>query len=108
MKTYQIVVLPGDGIGPEIVEGALEVLEELQRLTGVFHLEYTLRQAGAACFQETGEPISTETLQVIQKADATFKGPVGLPGVRKPDGTEAGLLGAYCGSGLICMPICDP
>lgn len=93
MKTYQIVVLPGDGIGPEIVEGTLDVLEELQRLAGNFHLEYNFCKAGAACYQEIGEPISDKTLQFIQNADATFKGPVGLPSVRKPDGTEAGLLG---------------
>lgn len=93
MKTYRIVVLPGDGIGPEIVDGALEVLETLQKQAGRFRLEYNFCKAGVACYQDIGEPISSQTLKAIETGDATFKGPVGLPGVRKPDGTEAGLVG---------------
>ncbi|MBC8443910.1 MAG: isocitrate/isopropylmalate dehydrogenase family protein [Deltaproteobacteria bacterium] len=93
MKTYKIVVLPGDGIGPEIVEASIELLDTVQTLLGAFRLDFEFHQAGAGYYQETGEPISKETLDAIQNADATFKGPVGLPGVRKPDGTEAGVLG---------------
>jgi 3-isopropylmalate dehydrogenase len=100
MKTYRIVVLPGDGIGPEIVQGALEVLEKLQNHVGDFRLEYNFQKAGASCYEEIGEPISAETLEIIEKADATFKGPVGLPGVRKPDGTEAGLIGGVLRMGF--------
>lgn len=93
MKTYHIAVLRGDGIGPEIVDGALEVLETLQKHLGLFQLNYQFYEAGAACYQDTGENISAQTLQAIEKADAIFKGATGLPGVRKPDGTEAGMLG---------------
>lgn len=100
MKTYQIVVLSGDGIGPEIVDGAIEVLETLQKHMGHFRLEYNFCEAGAACYQNTGEPISAHTLKAIEVADATFKGPTGLPGVRKPDGTEAGVLGGILRNGF--------
>lgn len=100
MKTYQIVVLSGDGIGPEIVDGAIEVLETLQKHMGHFRLEYNFCEAGAACYQNTGEPISAQTLKAIEVADATFKGPTGLPGVRKPDGTEAGVLGGILRNGF--------
>lgn len=93
MKTYQIVVLPGDGIGPEIVEAALEVLEKVQELSGRFQLDYQFHKAGAAYYKKSGQVISQKTLAAMAKADATLKGPVGLPNVRKPDGTEAGLLG---------------
>lgn len=93
VKTYKIVVLPGDGIGPEIMEGALELLEGVQQRLGNFRLEYDFRKAGAAYYQESGEPIAQETLQAIQEAHAILKGPAGLPQVRKPDGTEAGLVG---------------
>ena len=93
MKTYQIVVLPGDGIGPEIVEAALEVLEKVQELSGKFQLDYQFHKAGAAYYKKSGKVISQKTLAAMAKADATLKGPVGLPDVRKSDGTEAGLLG---------------
>ena len=48
-KTYRIVVLPGDGIGPEIVDAALEVLETVQEIAGGFSLAYEFHKAGAAC-----------------------------------------------------------
>ena len=92
-KTYRIVVLPGDGIGPEIVDAALDVLETVQEVAGGFSLTYEFHKAGAACYRDTGEAITAEALEAFRTADATLKGPVGLPEVRKPDGTEAGLLG---------------
>jgi len=92
-KTYRIVVLPGDGIGPEIVDAALDVLEAVQELSGEFSLVYEYHPAGAGCYRDTGEAISPQALEAFRTADATLKGPVGLPDVRKPDGTEAGLLG---------------
>jgi len=91
--SYWVVILPGDGIGPEIVDATLEVLETLQNLSGRFALIYEFHQAGAACYRETGRTITTEALEAFQRANATLKGPVGLPDVRRPDGTEAGLLG---------------
>jgi isocitrate/isopropylmalate dehydrogenase len=92
-NSYTIVVLQGDGIGPEIVDATLEVLETLQALYGRFSLTYEFHDAGAGCYRQTGEPIGPQALEAFARADATLKGPVGLPGVRKPDGTEAGLLG---------------
>ena len=100
MKTYQIAVLSGDGIGPEIVDGALQVLETLQKQVGQFHLDYQFYEAGAACYQKIGENISVQTLAAIEKADAVFKGATGLPEVRKPDGTEAGMLGGVLRNGF--------
>jgi 3-isopropylmalate dehydrogenase len=92
-KTHRIVVLPGDGIGPEIVDAALAVLETVQQVAGGFSLSYEFHRAGAACYRDTGQAITPEALEAFRNADATLKGPVGLPGVRKPDGTEAGLMG---------------
>jgi len=93
LKIYRIIILPGDGIGPEIVDGTLAVLDVLQQRLAEFRLDYDFRKAGAQNYLETGQTISDETLRAVQAADATLKGPVGLPHVRKPDGTEAGLLG---------------
>jgi 3-isopropylmalate dehydrogenase len=92
-NSYLVVILPGDGIGPEIVDATLEILETVQALSGRFALIYELHKAGAGCYRETGATITTEALEAFQRADATLKGPVGLPDVRRPDGTEAGLLG---------------
>jgi hypothetical protein len=92
-KSYWVAILPGDGIGPEIVDATLDVLETVQELSGQFSLIYEFHQAGAGCYRETGQPITDEALEAFQRANATLKGPVGLPDVRKPDGTEAGLLG---------------
>ncbi|HSR11202.1 MAG TPA: isocitrate/isopropylmalate dehydrogenase family protein [Thermodesulfobacteriota bacterium] len=100
MKSYRIVVIPGDGIGPEIVEAALAVLDKIQELAGDFKLTYETRGGGAAYYREHGENISAETLELIRRSDAAFKGPVGLPGVRRPDGTEAGVLGGVLRSGF--------
>lgn len=92
-KSYWVVVLPGDGIGPEIVDATLEVLETVQDLSGRFALIYEFHQAGAGCYRETGATITPEALEAFKRAHSTLKGPVGLPEVRRPDGTEAGLLG---------------
>lgn len=92
-KSYWIVILPGDGIGPEIVDATLEVLETLQNLSRRFALIYEFHQAGAGCYRKTGKTITDEALEAFQRTNATLKGPVGLPEVRRADGTEAGLLG---------------
>ncbi len=92
-RTHRVVVFPGDGIGPEIVDAALEVLQALEEAMGTFRLELEFHRAGAALYRETGEAILPEALEAFRRARCAFKGPVGLPDVRRPDGTEAGLLG---------------
>jgi len=93
MKNYNIIMIPGDGIGPELLDAAVQVLDKVQELAGDFRLSYSFHDAGAGYYQKHGVNISSETMEAIRKADAAMKGPVGLPGVRFPDGTEAGVLG---------------
>jgi 3-isopropylmalate dehydrogenase len=93
MKNYTIVVLKGDGIGPEIIDATLHVLEAVQKRGDRFQLNFQFYPAGAECYRQTGTNLSQEAFAACQKADAILKGPVGLPDVRKPDGTEAGILG---------------
>jgi 3-isopropylmalate dehydrogenase len=71
-KTYRIVVLPGEGIGPEIVEAALEVLETVREVAGGFSLACEFHKAGAGCYRDTGEPITAEALEAFRSADATL------------------------------------
>ena len=100
MKTYTIVVLKGDGIGPEVIDAALQVLEAVERNEGSFRLDFHFYPAGAEYYRQTGMNLSPETFAACQAADAILKGPMGLPEVRNPDGTEAGILGGVLRKGL--------
>jgi 3-isopropylmalate dehydrogenase len=97
--TYTIAVIPGDGIGPEIMEAACTILT---RLAGLYHFNLTLTryEAGAAAYQKYADPLPPEVMAGCKQADAIFKGPTGLPTVRLPDGTEAGVLGGRLRNGL--------
>jgi isocitrate/isopropylmalate dehydrogenase len=100
MKTYHIVVLKGDGIGPEIIDATLQVLEAAAKSAGTFCLDFHFHPAGAEHYRQTGANMSPETFAACQTADAILKGPMGLPEVRNADGTEAGLLGGVLRNGL--------
>lgn len=98
-RAHRIVVIRGDGIGPELVDAALLVLEAARQACG-FRLEIDLREGGAGLYRKTGASLAPDTFEAIKQADAAMKGPVGLPEVRLPDGTEAGLLGGVLRIGL--------
>ena len=93
IRAHNVVVIRGDGIGPELVDAALLVLEAVELWMGDFHLEIDFREGGAELYKRVGYNLAPETLEAIKQADATMKGPVGLPEVRFADGTEAGVLG---------------
>ena len=81
---YAIAVIPGDGIGPEIVEAACTVLTAVAEM-GDFGVNLVWYEAGAGAFQSYGDPLPPETLAQCRQADAIFKGPTGLPEVRLPE-----------------------
>jgi 3-isopropylmalate dehydrogenase len=88
MSTYQIAVIPGDGIGPEVMAEALKVLRAVE---GCFPgIAFSCREypAGARCCQDTGTDLPEETLAACKAADAILFGSAGLPDIRLPDGTE--------------------
>jgi 3-isopropylmalate dehydrogenase len=99
MKRFDVVVLAGDGIGPELTDVTIEVLEAVQKSSD-FSLNLDHHQAGAGYYRETGRAMSDETLAACRAAHATLKGPVGHPDVRAADGTEAGVLGGILRPGL--------
>ena len=82
--TYDIAVLKGDGIGPEVMDEALKVLNALGTPTLAF-VEYP---CGAGCYLEQGDPLPEATVEGCRRADAVLLGAMGLPHVRWPDGTE--------------------
>jgi 3-isopropylmalate dehydrogenase len=91
-RTFKIVVIPGDGIGPELTDVTLEVLQAVEK-SADFSLAFDFHVAGAAVYRDTGRAMSDDTLAACRAANATLKGPVGHPDVRAADGTEAGVLG---------------
>ena len=85
---FHIAVIPGDGIGPEIVAACLQVLDILQERLGGIGFDYRKLEGGAGFYQKTGTAFSDESMAVCKKADAVLLGAFGLPDVRYPDGTE--------------------
>jgi 3-isopropylmalate dehydrogenase len=73
--TKKIAVLPGDGIGPEIVAEAVKVLEQLRKEGLDISLDYGL--VGGAAYDETGTPLPEATLELAKSADAILLGAVG-------------------------------
>jgi 3-isopropylmalate dehydrogenase len=76
MGNYTIAVLPGDGIGPEVIEQALHVLQAIGTRYGhtfTFHN----RLVGVAAIEAEGDAISDETFEICQQSDAILLGAVG-------------------------------
>ncbi|MEL6896197.1 MAG: isocitrate/isopropylmalate family dehydrogenase, partial [Planctomycetota bacterium] len=88
MATYNITLLPGDGIGPECMDATRVVLDRLVGLTPDLELGFTSHHAGAQRYRETGVAMPDDVLQNCVDADAVLLSAIGLPDVRKPDGTE--------------------
>jgi 3-isopropylmalate dehydrogenase len=88
MKTLDIAVLPGDGIGPEVMREALKALRAVEGIFPELRFQCQEYRTGAACYRETGSDLPAETLKACQEADAILFGSAGLPGIRFPDGTE--------------------
>jgi len=88
VHTYRIVVLPGDGIGPEVMREALKVLEGALPSHNGPRIEYSEHPLGAAYYQKTGEILPAELIEECKQSDAVLLAAIGLPDVRLPDGTE--------------------
>ena len=87
-NSFHIVVLPGDGIGAEIMDACLALLEELVPKVGGFRLAFDRHAAGAAHYRDTGVAFPEAASRACEKCDAILFGSMGLPDVRYPDGTE--------------------
>ena len=84
---FRIVVLPGDGIGVEVMDACLALLEPVQRKAAL-RLAYEPHPGGAAAYRDTGIAFSDAAMRACERADAILFGAMGLPDVRHPDGTE--------------------
>lgn len=89
MKTYEIAVVHGDGIGREVCQSALSVIQALPGLTDAFTFkEYP---AGAEEYLKSGSAFPDATYEGCRQADAILHGATGIPGVTYADGTETGI-----------------
>ncbi len=93
--SYNIAVMRGDGIGPEVVNEALKVLDVVAKKENL-EFNFTDVLIGGCAYDETGSPLPQETIDVCLKSDAVILGAVGgpkydtLPADKRP---ETGLLG---------------
>ena len=101
-QNYRITLLPGDGIGPEIIAVAVDVLKLVgQQLDIGFEFQEALM--GGAAIDATGNPLPEETLEKCRNSDAVLLAAIGgykwdnLPRDQRP---ETGLLGLRAGLGL--------
>jgi 3-isopropylmalate dehydrogenase len=98
-KNYRITLLPGDGIGPEIMAVAVAVLKAVGQLENI---QFTFQEAliGGAAIDQTGEPLPADTLAACKNSDAVLLAAIGgykwdnLPRAQRP---ETGLLGLRSG-----------
>ncbi len=101
-QQYRITLLPGDGIGPEIINVAVDVLKVVEKQ---FDIQFEFQQAliGGAAIDITGEPLPAATLEMCCNSDAVLLAAIGgykwdsLPRHLRP---ETGLLGLRAGLGL--------
>ena len=84
----KIAVLPGDGIGREVMDACLELLAAAEGASGGPRLSLTTYPAGALHYRDHGEALPKATLDAARAADAVLFGAMGWPDVRYPDGTE--------------------
>lgn len=73
-QTYNVVVLPGDGIGPEVVEQATRVLNLVSEKSNSFSINLKSYDFGGAAIDSTGKPLPDDTLEACKNADAILMG----------------------------------
>jgi 3-isopropylmalate dehydrogenase len=96
--SYNIAVIPGDGIGPEVIGETIRVLDAAAKKFG-FELNYTQYLAGGCAIDAKGKPLPEETLKGALESDAVLLGAVGgekwdtLPSDMRPENALLGLRG---------------
>ena len=86
MAEYNLAIIPGDGVGPEVVAEGRKVLDALAKQTPNLNFRYTEFSWGSAYYRETGRMMPEDGLEQLKAVDAIFFGAVGAPDV--PDHIE--------------------
>ena len=102
MPQHRVVLLPGDGIGPEITAVAKQLLEAVSSRHG-FSLEFSEAPIGGSAIDATGEPLPASTLEACKAADAVLLAAIGSPrfdSLPREQRPESGLLALRSGMEL--------
>lgn len=81
MRVYQIAVIAGDGIGPEVLAEGIKVLNRVAQLDGTFAFEFTHFPWGCEYYLQHGKMMDEDGLEQLRRFDAIYLGAVGYPGV---------------------------
>ena len=81
MKTYRIAVIAGDGVGPEVIAEAVQVLKTAAEIDGRFAFSFTGFPWGCGYYLKTGKMMPDNGLEILKDFDAILLGAVGAPGV---------------------------
>jgi len=98
MPSYKIATIPGDGIGPEVIDETINILQKISELYG-HSFTFTEVLAGGVAIDKTGAPLPAETVEICKASDAVLLGAVGgwqwdtLPGHLRPERALLGLRG---------------
>lgn len=79
MKTYRVAVLPGDGIGPEVVNAAVKVLKATEAKSRTYKVDLIFAEAGFSCIEKYGTNVPPQTIDILKTAMACLKGPMTTP-----------------------------
>ena len=79
-RVHRIAVIPGDGIGVEVIEAALQVLHTAASASRSYKIESTTLPWGSNFYKETGSFLPADFQSTLQEFDAVLFGAVGLPG----------------------------
>jgi isocitrate/isopropylmalate dehydrogenase len=82
-KNYKVGVIPGDGIGRDVIKAAQIVLDTVNEVAGTFELEFLKMDTGDAAVARYGDPFPKETIEGISKMDAVLFGAAGNPHTQK-------------------------
>ena len=77
---YRIASIPADGIGPEVVSAAIQVVQKLSETLKTFTIEFTHIPWGTAYYKEHGRYVDEDVLDILRGYDAALFGSVGAPG----------------------------
>lgn len=81
MKTYKIAVIPGDGIGPEVIREGVRVMDKIAETDGSFKFEYQWFPWGCDYYLENGKMMPDDGIEQLKQFDAIYLGAVGRPDV---------------------------
>ena len=87
-RSFKIVVLPGDGIGPEVCDQAVRILQKMEPGIDGVDFQFEEHSVGVGQYRESGDALPESAFEACRNGDAVLLGAMGLPNVRYPNGKE--------------------